>query len=95
MLDWREKGARRLMKIQLRVPPPEAEPEAVHPGSPHWFSQSFDPGVAAIASGGGSGLGYGTIGSVSVADNFIGKQRCGIAGCGRERHDPIHRQPTD
>lgn len=76
--------------VKLRLPRRRAEPMAVDPGSPHRFRQIDDPGVSAMASGGGPGLGYGAMGSVAVTDNFIRKQACGVPGCGRDRHDPIH-----
>ncbi|HEX9550270.1 MAG TPA: hypothetical protein VF971_04170 [Candidatus Limnocylindrales bacterium] len=83
------------MKIRLHLGRPNDAPRAIDPGRPHWFSQTFDPGISAIASGGGSGLGYGTIGSVSVTDNYIRKRRCSIPGCGRDEHDPVHRDRED
>lgn len=95
MLDWREKGARSPMKFQLRLPWRRPEPPPVDPGSPHSFRQINDPGVGAMASGGGPRLGYGTMSSIAVTDNFIRKQRCGVPGCGRDRYDPIHEQPAD
>ena len=83
------------MKIQLRLPWRRAEPTPVDPGSPHPFRQIVDPGIVAIASGGVIGTGYGSASPIAVADNVVRKQRCGVPGCGRERHDPIHEQPPD
>jgi hypothetical protein len=73
-----------------------AEPHA-EPGRPHVFVQVNDPGLAAMASGGGSRStgGFGMVTSVAVTDNYIRKSRCGLAGCGRERPDPIHAAPED
>ncbi|MEW5991412.1 MAG: hypothetical protein AB1736_08730 [Chloroflexota bacterium] len=62
----------------------------VNPSQPHPFRQIDDPGVAAMASGGGPQLGYGAYGQIATTDNFIRKARCGVPGCGRDRHDPIH-----
>jgi hypothetical protein len=37
--------------------------------------------------------GFGGVASVAVTDNYIRKSRCGLAGCGKERPDPIHAAP--
>jgi hypothetical protein len=74
----------------------DPEPHA-EPGEPHAFVEIDDPGIAAMASGGGGQAmgGFGGAASVAVADNLIRKSRCGLAGCGRERPDPIHAAPED
>jgi len=84
------------MKFQLRLPWRQAEPKPVDPGGPHPFRQIDDFGIAVLASGASATYAYGGLsGPVALADNFIRKQRCGVPGCGRERHDPIHEQPAD
>lgn len=74
----------------------DAESHA-EPGKPHAFLEVNDPGIAALASGcgGRSTRGSGGVTSVAVTDNYIRKSRCGLAGCGRERPDPIHAAPED
>ena len=63
------------------------------PGTPHEFRAIDDPGLAAVAAGGGQGgQGYGSMTQVATTDNFIRKSRCGVPGCGRERSDPIHHR---
>jgi hypothetical protein len=83
------------MKIRLRLPRRLPGLRSVDTGGRHWFSQTFDPGRAAIAPGGGFGPGYGTIGSVTVADTDARRGRCNVPGCGRDQHDPIHRDGSD
>lgn len=83
------------MKLHVRFPWQRAESRAVEPRTWHWFSQTFDPGRAAIATGSGLGPNYGTIGSVTVADTDVRKGRCSVPGCGRDRDDPIHRDGSD
>ncbi len=83
--------------MRLRVPGHrDAKPHA-EPGQPHAFVEVNDPGIAALASGGGgrSTGGFGGVTSVAVTDNYIRKSRCGLAGCGRDRPDPIHAAPED
>ena len=92
-------GSIRTMEDQMRIRLPwhhEAESHA-EPGRPHAFVEVNDPGIAAMASGGGgrSTGGFGGVTSVAVTDNYIRKSRCGLAGCGRERPDPIHAAPED
>jgi hypothetical protein len=74
----------------------DPEPHA-EPGEPHAFVEVNDPGIAAMASGGGgrSTGGFGGVTSVAVTDNYLRKSRCGLPGCGRERPDPIHAAPED
>jgi hypothetical protein len=81
------------MKIQL--PGHHAAEPHAEPGRPHAFVEIDDPGIGAMASGGGGrGMGgFGGVASVAVTDNYIRKSRCGLAGCGKERPDPIHAAP--
>ena len=83
------------MKIQL--PGSHSAAAKADPGKPHAFVEINDPGIAAMASGGGgrSMGGFGGVASVAVTDNYIRKSRCGLAGCGRERPDPVHAAPED
>ena len=63
----------------------------VNPCQTHTFVEVNDAGIGAMASGaygGRSGVNV-----VAVTDNFIRKARCGVQGCGRERHDEIHSAP--
>jgi hypothetical protein len=83
------------MRIQL---PWHHEAEAhAEAGAPHAFVEIDDPGIGAMASGGGGQTmgGFGGVTSVAVTDNHIRKSRCGLAGCGKERSDPIHAAPED
>jgi hypothetical protein len=59
------------------------------PSRPHAFRQIDDPGMVAFAAGGGGTTRWNPA-AVIVTDNFIRKSRCGVPGCGRDRHDPIH-----
>ena len=83
------------MKIQL--PGHHAVESHAEPDRPHAFVETNDPGIAAMASGGGGRDmgGFGGVASVAVTDNYMRKSRCGLAGCGRERPDPIHAAPED
>jgi hypothetical protein len=48
--------------------------------------------LVAFAAGGGGTTRWNPA-AVIVTDNFIRKSRCGVPGCGRERHDLIHAAP--
>jgi hypothetical protein len=63
----------------------------IEPGLPHRFQAINDAGLAAFASGAGNRGGVQpAVGSVVLADNYIRKSNCGVPGCGKPRHDPIH-----
>ncbi len=64
------------------------------PGKPHAFVQINDPGLGAMSAGAGGRGGWG-ISSIAVTDNYIRKSHCGLAGCGKDRDDPIHAAPED
>jgi hypothetical protein len=83
------------MKIQL---PGHHDVEShAEPGKTHLFVEIDDPGIAAMASGGGGQTmgGFGGVTSVATTDNYLRKSRCGLAGCGKERPDLIHAAPED
>lgn len=61
----------------------------VDPGRPHEFVEVSDPGMAAVSIGAAGGR-LGGISPVTVVDNYVRKSRCGLAGCGRDRFDPLH-----
>jgi hypothetical protein len=66
------------------------------PGKPHQFRRIDDPGLGALAAGGGQGTpGASPFTMVMATDNYIRKARCGVPGCGRERSDPIHQRGED
>ena len=78
--------------MELHLPGRSHKPE-VHadPGRPHEFVRIDDPGIGALAAGGGTrGSGMAGITSIAVTDNYIRKSRCGLPGCGREQGDEIH-----
>ncbi len=79
--------------MKLHLPGRHHEP-VVHadPGKPHAFVQINDPGLGAMAATTSTRVG-GIPTAVVVADNHIRKSLCGLAGCGRERHDEIHAAP--
>ncbi len=55
----------------------------------HPFQETNDPGLATAASG--SGNYQGTLANVwAVTAAFLRGTRCGMPGCGKERHDPVH-----
>jgi hypothetical protein len=56
----------------------------------HPFLETHNPGIAAVAAGGGGfPLGH-SVGAVVVTSAHLRETRCGVPGCGRPRHDPIH-----
>ena len=63
----------------------------VDPKQPHEFQPIDDPGLAASASGGPTGMGYGADYQAVMTGNFIRRMRCGVPGCDRDRSDPIHQ----
>lgn len=69
--------------------PSRSKREAVDPAQPHEFAAVRDPGIAAVASGGGQ-LGYGSAGPAATTGAYQRSLRCAVPGCGRERSDPIH-----
>lgn len=69
----------------------EASRGADDPRSPHEFRPIEDFGIAAAAASGSSTVGRGQIGGIVMTDNFIRKSGCGMPGCGKPRHDPIHQ----
>lgn len=74
----------------MRLPFRKREAPPVDPSRPHPFREIDDAGLAASSSGGFQGMGYGVNYQAVMTGNFMRKQRCGVAGCGRDRHDPIH-----
>ena len=63
------------------------------PETPHAFRQIDDAGLAVAA--GGTQWEQQSLAQVVTTDNYIRKSRCGVPGCGRERHDPIHQRGED
>lgn len=56
----------------------------------HAFQEIHDPGIAAVAAGGGGfPLGH-NANAVVVTSAHLRETRCGRPGCGRPRHDPVH-----
>ncbi|OGO53253.1 MAG: hypothetical protein A2V84_08925 [Chloroflexi bacterium RBG_16_70_13] len=79
----------------MRLPIRKRQEPHPDPSRPHEFRQIHDPGIMAIAGGAGMSRSFGAATPVAVTDNFIRKSRCGVPGCGRERHDPIHEADRD
>ncbi len=60
----------------------------------HPFRETNDPGIAAFASG-GSQYGGSQVNMLATTANYLRSTRCAVPGCGKERHDPIHRPADD
>lgn len=60
------------------------------PSGPHVFVDTDDPGIAAAA--GGMNLDRSSLAGIVVTNNFLRKSLCGLPGCGKARHDPIHER---
>lgn len=59
------------------------------PRKPHGFVARSDPGLAAMASGGGGP--QRPVGPVAVTSGYIRElEACAVEGCGRPRTDDIH-----
>ena len=76
----------------MRWPWSRSARKPVDPHRPHPFEQTDDPGLGAMAaSGAGRGRGYGSqVIATAVTDAYRRTSRCGVAGCSKERGDPIH-----
>jgi len=83
--------------MKIHLPWQHESPKApVEPGRPHAFVEINDPGIGAMAAAtsarqGATGVNPGVI----VTDNYLRKSRCGVPGCGRDRHDEMHAIPED
>lgn len=62
----------------------------IEPNQPHRFEEINDAGLAAAASGALALRGTDNLTQVVVADNYMRKSDCGVPGCGKPRHHPIH-----
>jgi hypothetical protein len=51
--------------------------------------------MGAAASGAGGNRGTSSLRAAMVTDTYLRQTRCGVPGCGRERHDEIHAAPED
>jgi hypothetical protein len=63
---------------------PDPDPRRNHP-----FQDTNDPGMGAAASG-GAFRDANQVNMLGVTAGMVRATRCALAGCGRERHDPIH-----
>jgi hypothetical protein len=65
----------------------------VDPGKPHLFVEVNDAGMGAAASGSGGNRSTSSLMATVVTTNYMRKSRCGVPGCGRDRHDEMHAAP--
>lgn len=63
--------------------------EPVDPSKPHHFLATVDEGMSQAASGGAFRSGS-QVNQVAVANRSVPSDRCLVAGCHRDREDPIH-----
>ena len=73
----------------VRLPGFGRQQPRVEPTQPHRF-RDIDPGLAMMASGGMGARGMTGPTQLLVTDNFVRMSNCGVPGCGKPRHDPIH-----
>ena len=80
--------------MKFHLPWQHAAPGApVEPGRPHAFVEINDPGIGAMAAATSRQSAMGVNAGVIVTDNYVRKSRCGVPGCGRDRHDEMHAVP--
>ena len=73
---------------------PRSKSRSGDPGR-HPFRETSDPGIAAVASGGGGfPMGH-NVNAVAVTSAYQRSTRCAFPGCGRPRHDPVHEADED
>jgi hypothetical protein len=65
------------------------------PGQHHPFRETDDPGIVALASGGGFRGGNADLQRLAVTTATLRGTRCALAGCGKPREDPIHFAADD
>jgi hypothetical protein len=59
-------------------------------GGAHPFKETNDPGLGAMASGGGPAGRATSYTQLAVTTTFLRATRCALDGCGKTRDDPIH-----
>lgn len=81
----------------MRLPWPRPKPPSppVDPGRPHIFVPIDDAGMSAAAAASGASRSGSSLMATVVTANYVRQSRCGVPGCGRERHDPMHAAPED
>lgn len=71
------------------------------PGAPHRFHEPSDPGIGAIAGGGFGASSRPGMNNVLMTSAYMREQvarpdaPCGLKGCGRPRHHPVHEAPEE
>lgn len=68
--------------------------EPADPAKPHWFVATVDEGMSQAASGGAFRSGS-QVNQVAVMNLSVPSDRCLLAGCSRDREDPIHWAAED
>jgi hypothetical protein len=68
----------------------EAGETAVDAHAPHEFAEAGD-GAMSTGFGSLSGGRWSSTGSLAMTNSYLRISRCAVSGCGRARHDDIHR----
>lgn len=80
----------------VRLPRFRREQPRVEADTPHHFREISDPRLAAMGGlGAGGAQGAQTLSSVVLTDNYLRKSNCGVPGCGKPRHHPIHEAAAE